>query len=116
MRAGTTGTGDGDMRYGATGRPGAAAASAPDPLPRGAAADPPASDQAPYRLAWAQLLARVFRIDRKCPTCGGPLRIIAALTDPDWIRTYLDGVGLDCRPPPMAPARLDPQPELDFAT
>ena len=77
--------------------------------------DPPASSRAPGRLAWAQLLARVFRVDLKCPACGGPLQIIAALTDPDSIRTYLNGVGLDCRPPPIAPARLAPQPEFDFA-
>ena len=79
------------------------------------AADPPAAGRAPGRLAWAQLLARVFRLDLKCPACGGPLRIIAARTAPDSIRTYLHGVGLDCRPPPIAPARLVPQPEFDFA-
>jgi len=77
--------------------------------------DAPAAGRAAGRLAWAQLLARVFRVDLKCPACGGPLRIIAALTDPASIRTYLHGVGLDCRPPPIAPARLVPQPEFDFA-
>ena len=61
------------------------------------------------------MLARGFRLDLKCAACGGPLRIIAALTDPDSIRTYLDGVGLDYRPPPIAPARLVPEPEFDSA-
>ena len=76
--------------------------------------DAPASGRAPGRLAWVRLLARVFRLELKCPACGGPLRIIAALTDPDSVRTYLDGVGLDCRPPPIAPARLVAEPEFDF--
>ncbi|MEW6756191.1 MAG: IS91 family transposase, partial [Candidatus Latescibacterota bacterium] len=67
------------------------------------------------RLPWLALLARVFRIDLTCPRCGGPLRLVAALTDPDAIRTYLDGVGLDSRPPPVAPARRPCQPEFDCA-
>ena len=29
----------------------------------------------------------------ECRACGGRLRIIAALTDPASIRTYLEGVG-----------------------
>ena len=40
--------------------------------------------------SWATLLARVFRIDvTTCPDCGGPMRIIAALTDPSSIRRWL---------------------------
>ena len=83
-----------------------------------------------YRLSWVRLLARVFRIDacRECPTgfigrvyrtvtecphCGGRMKIIAllpegqALTEPAAIRAYLDGVGLDSHPPPVAPAFSD---------
>jgi hypothetical protein len=34
-------------------------------------------------MTWAQRLARVFRIDvTRCEYCGGPVRIIASLTDP----------------------------------
>lgn len=62
-----------------------------------------------------QYEARSFHLELRCPACDGPLRLIAALTDPDSIRTYLDGVGLDSRPPPIAPARLGAQPEFDFA-
>ena len=37
------------------------------------------------------LLARVFRIDvTVCPACGGRMKIVAALTDPASIRTYLE--------------------------
>ena len=69
----------------------------------------------PRRLVWAVLLARVFAIDvRICPRCGGPMRLIAALTDPDSIRTYLTGVGLAAEPPVIAPARPPPQRELDL--
>jgi hypothetical protein len=69
-----------------------------------------------YRLSWAHLLARVFRIDvAVCPNCGGTMKVIAALTDPHAIRTYLEGVGLNSRPPPVAPARPRPQTQFDYA-
>ncbi len=65
-----------------------------------------------HRLGWAALLARVFSSDLSaCATCGGRLRIVAALTDPASIRTYLEGVGLPAVPPPRAP----PQPQFEFA-
>ena len=38
---------------------------------------------------------------------------VAALTDPDSIRTYVTGVGLPAEPPPIAPLRPPPQLELD---
>ena len=41
------------------------------------------------------------------PPCGHRLRIIAALTDPASIRTYLEGVGLPAVPPPP--------PQFEFA-
>ncbi len=57
-----------------------------------------------HRLGWAALLARVFATDLSaCPAGGGRLRIIAALTDPDSIRTYLQGVGRPAGAPPRAP-------------
>ena len=59
----------------------------------------------PHRLSWCQLLARVFAIDLACAACGGPVKIVAALTEPASIRSYLEGVGLPARPPPMASAR-----------
>lgn len=79
-----------------------------EPEATGVSALPPC----PHRLSWCQLLARVFSIDiSECPACGGRMRIVAALTEPASIRSYLEGVGLPARPPPIAPAR----PELDFA-
>ena len=38
---------------------------------------------------------------------------IAALTDPASIRSYLDGIGLSARPPPIAQARPSPQSEFE---
>ena len=65
-----------------------------------------------HRLGWAALLARVFSVDlSECAACGGRLRIIAALTDPASIRTYLEGVGLPAVPPPRPP----PPPQFEFA-
>ena len=55
-----------------------------------------------YRLRWAILLSRVFSTDiSECAACGGHLRIVATLTDPPSIRTYLEGVGLPAVPPPQ---------------
>ena len=87
------------------------------------AADEPESQKAmlspqqrAHRLTWATLLARVFAIDvTRCQECGGPMRIIAALSDPVSIRGYLEGVGLPARPPPIAPPRRSLQQELEFA-
>jgi hypothetical protein len=83
----------------------------PDPdQPSTHATPPPRS-----RLLWATLLARVFLADpEKCPHCGARMQCVAALTDPDSIRTYLTGVGLPAEPPPIAPPRPPPQQELDF--
>ena len=69
-----------------------------------------------HRVAWADLLRRVFRIDvTECPACGGRMKIIAALTEPRSIQRYLEGVGLPSRAPPIAPACPDPQHEFDYA-
>ena len=76
-----------------------------------------ASSHGRHRLSWAVLLARVFRIDvTVCPDCGGPMKIIAALTDRHSIVAYLEGVGLPSRAPPIAPARPHPQGEFDYAS
>ena len=69
-----------------------------------------------HRVAWADLLRRVFRIDgTECPACGGRMKIIAPLTEPRSIHRYLEGVGLPSRAPPIAPACPDPQHEFDYA-
>ena len=65
-----------------------------------------------HRVEWARLLARVFQMDvMTCDACGGPMKVIAALTEPDAIRKYLDHVGLPSPAPPISPAR---QRHLEF--
>jgi hypothetical protein len=46
-----------------------------------------------------------------CPHCGGPLKIVAAITDPLVIRKILTAIGSSPHPPPRSPARYDPQAE-----
>jgi hypothetical protein len=54
-------------------------------------------------LSWAQRLKRVFSIDiTLCPLCGGTMRIISDITDPDLIQKILDH--LAAQPPPIKPA------------
>ena len=68
-----------------------------------------------HRLAWAVLLARVFQFDLTvCEQCGATVKIVAAVTEPSSIRTYLDGVGLPAPATPIAPARTHPQQQFDI--
>ena len=64
-----------------------------------------------YSMTWSQRLKRVFAIEiEKCEKCGGPVRIIASIEDPDVIQKILKHLGLD-RP-------VDPQnrsPPVDLA-
>ncbi len=62
-------------------------------------------------MTWAQRLKRVFAIDiEKCEKCGGPVRIIASIEDPEVIQKILKHLGLD--------QSVDPQnrsPPVDLA-
>jgi hypothetical protein len=60
------------------------------------------------RLAWAELMKRVFAIDvLECPRCRGPMRILAAIHPPEPTSAILACLGLAVRAPPLAPARCD---------
>lgn len=49
-----------------------------------------------YSLTWAQRLKRGFCIDiEKCIRCGGSVRIIASIEDPDVIQKILKHLGLE---------------------
>ena len=58
-------------------------------------------------MTWMQRLKRVFAIDvETCPKCGGTLRVIACIEDPDLIATILGHIRAcdDAEPPqPRAP-------------
>ncbi len=57
-------------------------------------------------LSWAQRLKRVFNIDiTLCPLCGGQLRIIEDITDPDLIRKILNHRNQRAPPPQAARTR-----------
>ena len=45
---------------------------------------------------------------------GGKMRIVAAVTEPDSIRHYLEGTGQSAQIPTLAQARAPPQEEWDF--
>jgi len=47
-------------------------------------------------MSWADLLMRVWAIDAlKCPFCGGRMRVISAIRDPDAITAILVAVHSD---------------------
>jgi hypothetical protein len=57
------------------------------------------------RLPWSELLGRVFAVDAlQCDHCGGRMRILSAIDQPEAIRGILDCLGLSSRAPPLTPA------------
>ena len=56
-----------------------------------------------------KLLARVGEeFPLACPNCGGDIRLISFITQPETIRKILTHVGEPLEPPPVAPARGPP--------
>jgi hypothetical protein len=65
------------------------------------------------RVDWANLLRRSFDVDvMACAKCGGPLRVLAVITERDPVRRILGHLGLPTEAPPLARAR-DPTDDLD---
>ena len=61
---------------------------------------------APARMGWARLLKRLFDLDLEhCPQCGGDMKIIAAIEEPEVIAKILMHLCLPARAPPRSPAR-----------
>ena len=60
---------------------------------------------APVRMSWARLLKRVFDIDMERCACGGKLKFVASIEQPEVIEKILTHLGLSPQPPPIAPAR-----------
>jgi hypothetical protein len=83
----------------------------PPPPPPGATAahtltPPPTLRRGRRYIEWAELLRRAFDIDVcACPKCGGRMRMVGLVKDPDEVRRFLCGVGLWEEPPALAPAR-----------
>jgi len=80
------------------------------PLPVPLAA-PPAS-----RIPWAELLKRTLGLDvLKCPRCPtGALVVLAYITEAAVVLRILRHLQLPTEVPATAPARLDPQLELEW--
>ena len=65
-------------------------------------------------MSWAQRLKRVFAIDISvCGHCGGTVRFVACIEDPDVIQRILDHLGGAGRPGDLATPVRGP-PQLDF--
>jgi hypothetical protein len=66
---------------------------------------PDADTPRPRRLAWAELLKRVFAVDvLACPRCGARTRVLSVPPPPDAAGAILACLGLPSRaPPPAAP-------------
>jgi hypothetical protein len=83
------------------GRPGGDGEGAPE-------AQAPTAELRPRRLAWADLLRRVFAIDvLECPRCGARTRLLAAIHPPDATSAILECLDLPARAPPLEAARRD---------
>ena len=83
--------------------------ASPSAIPVASAGAPARPDAArARRLAWAELMKRVFAIDvLECPRCRGPMRILAAINPPETASAILGCLGLPVRAPPLTPARCD---------
>ena len=60
-------------------------------------------------IPWRQLMNRGLNLDvETCPRCGGKMKLIALVQDPENIARYLRHLGLPTEVPAMAPARGPP--------
>jgi len=74
-----------------------------DPSPESA----PDASPRPRRIGWANLLARVFAIDVPlCHRCGGRVRVLEVISDPDAIARLLHGARAPPVPPPLGQVLL----------
>jgi len=93
----------------------------PEPKPEKEETESDQDDESEFtkkkRMSWAQLLKRVFQIDiETCPSCGGTLKVIAAVKEPEVIKKILKHLKLPHEPPLIQPARAPPQGEFGFHT
>jgi hypothetical protein len=67
-------------------------------------------------ISWSDLMRRTFNIDvMMCTDCGGRMKFIALIEDPDVIKKILEHEGLPTETPKPRPARPPPeQQEIDF--
>ena len=61
----------------------------------------------PVRMSWARMLKHVFDIDMERCECGGKLKFVVSIEQPEMIEKILTHLGLAAQPPPIAPARRE---------
>jgi len=82
-------------------------------VPTNPAQDKTAGKAKRYGMSWALRLKRVFKIEiEKCDKCGGKVKVIANIDDPEVIEKILKHLSLDDAPalhnrsPPASPSGL----------
>ena len=71
--------------------------------------DVPSYFQSLEHLLRAKLMARVGEgFPLECPACGGDIRLIAFITEPEPIQKILTHLGESLEPPPVLPVRGPP--------
>jgi len=107
-QTGQTGTSEGAPGVAADGNAGGAGAQLPQPEP-GPQPQPEPPKCSPAHYLWAALIARIYEVfPLVCPLCGGPMRLIAFITQGAQVSKILEHIGVDSRPPRIAPARGPP--------
>jgi hypothetical protein len=90
----------------------AAAGAASSPGGPAGPEPPDDPDLRALRHRWAELIRRIYQVDPLvCPRCGGPMRIIAFITQPKVIATiltHLAATGANGRSPPGASRNQQP--------
>jgi ribosomal protein S27AE len=67
----------------------------------------PATHRCGY-VPWQRLMRQLGIDVETCPRCGGKMKVIALVRDPQGIARYLRHLGLPTEEAPMAPARGPP--------
>ena len=71
--------------------------------------EPVQPERSPARYPWAVPIARIYEaFALVCPLCGGPMRLIAFITQGAQVSKIVDPIGVDSLPPRIAPARGPP--------
>ena len=66
-------------------------------------------------MGWAKMLKRVFDIDIQiCSKCGGQIKIISSIHNPQVIKKILTHIGESSTVPELSPSRGPPEIEHDY--
>ena len=72
----------------------------------------PKQQKKSYSMGWAKMLKRVFDMDiQTCSKCGGQIKIISSIHNPQIIKRILTHLGEEHRVPELSPSRGPPEEE-----